>query len=193
MAEAVVSAVGAGDTPVVDIASGRGFLVERLAKALDRPIVATDFSPTVLRRTRERFRRQGLADRVSFLAVDARCTPFADGSLPILTTYVGLENIGDSSAALTELRRVTGGALYWVATFYDDGDPNESAIRELGSTLSLRSDMQRTVRSAGWTPTTIASSHARVVPTPHGEVVDAGIDGIPVRETTAEWAALRLS
>lgn len=193
MADAVVSAIPEGSDPVVDIASGRGFLVERLAKALDRPIVATDFSPTVLRRTRDRFRRQGIDHRVSFLALDARRTPFADASLPTLTTYVGLENIGRPDGALTELRRVTDGTLYWVASLYEDGDPNEPAIRELESTLSLRSEAESAVAAAGWTLTRIASARARVLPTPHGEIVDAGIDGIPVDETTVEWAALALT
>jgi uncharacterized protein YbaR (Trm112 family) len=193
MADAVVSVIPSGSAPVVDVASGRGFLVERLARVLARPIVATDFSPTVLRRTQSRFRRQGLGDAVSFLAVDARRTPFADRSLPVLTTYVGLENIGEPEGALAELRRVSAGTLYWVASLYGAGDPNEPAIRNLGSTLSLRSEMQRAVTGARWTLTTVASSRARVRPTHHGELVDAGIDGIPVEETTVEWAVLALS
>jgi hypothetical protein len=176
---------------VVDIASGRGFLVERLAHAGDRPVVATDFSISALRRSRKRFSVLGLGEQVSYLAVDARCTPFADAGLPLLTTYLGLPNLEEPGPAVGELRRITAGSFYAVSCLYEDGDPNEPAIRALGTPLALRSELLGAMESAGWRVEIAEHCPARMAPTPRGEIIDAGIDTIPEVETVADWVLLR--
>ena len=67
--------------PVVDLASGRGYLVEKIATQLNRPVVATDFSLSVLQRDRKLFQFLGIDSQVSLLAYDARLTPFKDGAV----------------------------------------------------------------------------------------------------------------
>src|SRR5262249_50138157 len=79
--------------PVVDLATGRGELVEALAREHRCPIIATDFSPRILRRDRRLLEFLGLYDQVSLLAVDARRTPFKNGAVATLTTNLGLPNI----------------------------------------------------------------------------------------------------
>ena len=92
--EFVLKWLSTTDVPIVDLASGKGYLVARLIRELQRPIVVTDFSPTILRRNRHYFESFGLYDAwVSLLAFDARRTPFKDGAVKILTTNVGLPNI----------------------------------------------------------------------------------------------------
>ena len=75
---------------MVDLASGRGELVEKLLSHLACPVTATDFSLTVQRRNRRRFRHLGLDARLSLLVVDARQTPFRDGAVPVMTSNLGL-------------------------------------------------------------------------------------------------------
>lgn len=192
-AAALVTSLPVSDGPIVDIASGRGFLVERLARGLDRPIVATDFSVTALRRARRRFVTLGLDGRGSFLAIDARRTPFRDGSLPTLTTYVGLQNIDGVESALRELNRVTSGTLYAISTFYGDGDPNTERIRGIGATFCLRSEALTLLADTGWEATIAQSCSARALPTPVSEILrGATIDTLPSVETTTEWVLLEL-
>ena len=66
----VLQRVAGSGEPVIDVASGQGHLVERLARHTQRPVVATDFSPRVLRRNRRWFQFLGLYDRLSLLAFD---------------------------------------------------------------------------------------------------------------------------
>jgi uncharacterized protein YbaR (Trm112 family) len=58
--EYVLEQVAGIKGPIIDLASGRGDLVEEMAQRLDRPIVATDFSPHILRRDRKRLEARGL-------------------------------------------------------------------------------------------------------------------------------------
>ena len=116
--EYVTNRVSIQDGPIIDLASGRCYLVEQLAQELSRPIVATDFSPRILRRDRRFFQFLGLADRVSLLAFDARCTPFNDGAVKTMTTNLGLANIEEPGRLLDELRRVISGELSAIMFFW---------------------------------------------------------------------------
>ena len=55
----VIERLSSGTGPVVDLASGAGALVEEIARRLTRPVVATDFSPSILRRDRIRVLSSG--------------------------------------------------------------------------------------------------------------------------------------
>ncbi len=60
--------------PIIDIASGKGYLVEKLLKETKNYVVATDFSPTILARNKEYYKYKGLYNRLSLIAFDARKT-----------------------------------------------------------------------------------------------------------------------
>ncbi len=85
----VIAQLSASSGPIVDLASGRCYLVETLANRLQRPVVASDFSPTVLRHNRHRLEHSGVYEAVSLLAFDARHTPFKTGCITALTTNPG--------------------------------------------------------------------------------------------------------
>jgi hypothetical protein len=148
----VIAQLAATSGPIVDLASGRCYLVETLANRLQRPMVATDFSPTVLRHNRHRLENSGVYDAVSLLAFDARRTPFKAGSVATLTTNLGLPNIEAPGALLTELRRIVAGVFLAISHFYAESDEaNASAIRaaQLDTLLYKRSALQQ-YRVAGW-------------------------------------------
>jgi ubiquinone/menaquinone biosynthesis C-methylase UbiE len=182
-----VELVAEGDGVVVDVATGRGTLLERLLET-GRPLVATDVSPTVLRRVEQRF---GDA-RISYVATDARSLPFADAEIPTLTTYVGLGNVPDTEALLRELRRV-GRELGAVHQFYrDDGSENAEAIRAGGFAGALfRNELLASAERAGWTVEIEAERTVVASPTPDSLLVPGlRVDGIPVAETEATWCVL---
>ena len=183
----VVELVRAGEGQVLDVATGRGTLLELLLREGERPLAATDVSPTVLRRVRERLGD----DRIDYVAADAHELPFADGSIPTLVSHLGLANV--PATALAELRRV-GRTLFVTHVFYPEDDAeNRAAAREAGlERLLLRSAALEALSDAGWNPTVEAEREVRAGPTPESALVPGvRIDGIPVVETTATWCVLR--
>lgn len=189
----VVEQLSNSSEVIVDLASGRGYLVEELARNLENLIVATDFSPRVLRRDRNYLEHFGLYDRVSLLAFDARLTPFRDKSVQTLTTNLGLPNIEHHEKLLPELRRIVVGSFLAVSHFYpEDDDINARALQEFGldSLLYRRSALSH-FSSAGWQVKIANSCAGTAQPTPKGVILEgAGIDGFPVAETTLEWCVL---
>lgn len=191
--EYVVNLVAQHEGPIVDLASGRGRLVERLARLPDRTVVASDFSPRVLRRNRRWLKQLGLDNRVSLLAFDARRTPFRDKALPLLTSYVGLPNIESPGELLVELRRIVAGLFVAVSHFYPpDDEANGRALRQAGlDELLFKEQALARFAGSGWQVDVANSCHSLARPTPKGVVIEgAGIDGLPVADTVLEWCVL---
>ena len=189
----VIERLSASDDPIVDLASGRCHLVEKLIRKLKQPIVATDFSLRVLRRDRQWLECFGLYDRVSFLAFDARRTPFKDGAVETLTTNLGLPNIEKPGSLLKELRRIVAGTLLAISHFFPEGDQaNAEVIRKSGlETLLYRRTALQCFTEAGWQVEMANRCVGRAHPTPTGVVLEgARIDGLPVVDTRLEWCVL---
>jgi len=182
----------AGAPWVVDVASGRGALVERLARAGFR-VLATDISPVAMVRLRARLIGLGLGGRVDCIACDAAALPFGDGRVPAVTSHLGLQNIANPEGALRELRRVSHGPMRLVGHAYPADDvTNGDALRQLGyAHVADRSVLETLLADAGWTATFPEVCHASGAPTPVGEVIDGGVvDGFPVAPTTLSWYLL---
>jgi len=189
----VAKVVSSGSAPIVDLASGRGYLVERLAREATCPIVATDFSPRILRRDRRFFQFLGLADRVSLLAFDARRTPFKDGAVKTMTTNLGLANIEEPGKLLDELRRVISGELSAIMSYFPDDDAaNRAATEKLGiSSFMFKDSTLRLFDKAGFDVELKNVRSGRALPTPTSDLLEgAGIDALPVAETELEWCTL---
>lgn len=188
----VIDYLSSSDGPIVDLASGAGALVEEMARKLTRPVVATDFSPTILRRDRVRLDHFGLYDRVSFLAFDARQTPLKDGVIETMTSNQGLSNITEPGPLLKELRRVVAGDFLAISHFYDEEDHvNAEMIWELKlETLLYRSAAIAAFRDAQWDIEIVNAYSAPAKPTPRSSLLGAGIDGMPVTETMLEFCVI---
>ncbi len=175
--------------PVVDLACGRGGLLEVLARRLTCPIVATDFSPRVLRRNRRWLETLGLYDRVSLLAFDARRTPFKTGALNTLTTYLGLPNIEDADRLLHELRRIVSGRFLAISYFLPEQNRAENNANY--SPLLFRHMALERCKEANWQVELVNVCEALAQPTPQGVLLKgAQIDGMPEVETILEWCVL---
>ncbi len=189
----VVDKLAGGEGPIVDLASGRGYLVEALLAGTSRPLVVTDFSATVLRRNQRWLQSVGLIDRVSLLAFDARRTPFKDRAVDTLTTNQGLPNIENPGDLLAELRRVMAGTFYAISHFYPEDDaPNREVLESFGLDLLLYEHSARAAfEKAGWHLQAANRCTAPAHPTPKGEVIAGGaIDGLPVETTMLDWCVL---
>jgi uncharacterized protein YbaR (Trm112 family) len=189
----VVEWLSTTEGPIVDLASGLGYLVEKVVRELKRPIVATDFSPSVLRKNRRWLENSGLYNYVSLLAFDARRTPLKDGAITTLTTYVGLPNIQEPGNLLVELRRIVAGVFLAISQFFPEEDEaNAKAIHEakLDALLYRRTALGH-FAEAGWKVEVKNTCVGEAHPTPPSVVLNgARVDGLPVANTNLEWCVL---
>lgn len=179
--------------PILDIACGRGYLVERLANLPDRVIIATDFSPRVLRRNRAYWSASGLSDQVTLLACDARRMPFKPGAVSVMTTNLGLTNISDPHLLLPELRRICGGVFLAVTFFFAPEDALHAQVLRQNQTeaLAFRDSALAQFAAAKWQAQVAAHCTGLAKPTPASVILDgARIDAVPVTETTLDWGVL---
>jgi hypothetical protein len=191
--EYVAQQVSSQKQPVIDLASGRCQLVEKLARQGIQPIVATDFSPRVLRQDRRRLDFLGLYANVSLLAFDARRTPFREGSIEILTTNLGLSNIEQPGALVRELRRILGGAFSAVCHFFPEEDvANRQTIERLGlSPFLYRRSALAQFEPPLWHVGVANARFGKARPTSPGQLLEgAGIDALPAAETVLQWCVL---
>jgi len=94
---------------VVDIATGRGMLLNRLAKNAKNEfnLVCTDLSFVVLKADREKIKKHNPKIKVSFIACDATNLPFLDNSYDLVLSLMGISNMGDLIPnALLETHRI---------------------------------------------------------------------------------------
>jgi uncharacterized protein YbaR (Trm112 family) len=181
------------DGPIVDLASGRGYLVERIARELKRPVIATDFSLSILRRDKAFFEFLGLSEYVSLLAFDARLTPFRDGSIGTMTTNLGLPNIEQPGRLLEELHRILEGDLLAISHFFPAEDmANRRLIEEISlDALLYRESAVEHFRAAGWDLQIENTCVSAAEPTPESVIFEgARADGLPVAPTELEWCVL---
>lgn len=189
----LINEVSQSDSPIVDLASGECELVKRMLKDLPNSIVVTDFSPSVLVRNRKWLMEQGLYDRVSLLAFDARQTPFATDSISLLTTHVGLQNIQNPGKLLEELCRIVNGKLLAVSNFYPEDDKeNGAVIEESGlAELCYRDRLLEHFHNAGWAVEVKNSYSIKTNASPTGIVLEgAKVDLLPACNTYLEWCIL---
>ncbi len=189
----VINELSSGEDPIVDLASGRCYLVEKLAAKIKRPIVATDFSIRVLKQDRKRLEFEGLYDQVSLLAFDARRTPFKDSVVEIMTTNLGLPNIEDPGTLLKGLRRVVRGSFLAISYFFPEDDKrNAEEIYKLKlETFMYRRTALENFSNANWQAEVKNVCVGKALPTPTSVLIE-GLrnDALPASETELEWCVI---
>lgn len=189
----VLEVVSGREGPIVDLASGRGYLAERLVRELGRPVVVTDFSPAVLRRNRGYFQSIGLYEQISLLAFDARRTPFRDGAVNTLTTNLGLPNIEEPGNLLRELRRIVSGVFLAISHFYPEDDAENAQVIESAGLKEMlyKESAVSQFKSAGWEIEVDNECVGPARPTPVSAIIEGlRIDGLPAAETMLAWCVL---
>lgn len=190
----LVDLIPENDLPVVDVASGRGTLLEPMVQRELPFVVSTDFSARILRRNRRRLQQRGITDSISYLVMDARKTPFRDRSVPCLVSHMGLANILDgASDALLELRRICSGSFLFTHAFCKPDDPvHAPMLRRHGYPLAFLEDGLQALSRAGWAVDIIIQKRVPVRPTPSSTIVpEAAIDAFPLDDTEFDYALLR--
>lgn len=115
--DAIVSEMADRNCKVIlDLASGRGLLLTKLATNLedDVHIISIDLSAFVLKYDYQKFKKIAPGKKISYLACDATNLPLKDCVVDMATTYGGFSNmLGCAGEALQEAHRVlkSGGVL----------------------------------------------------------------------------------
>lgn len=181
------------EVPIVDIASGRCLFAEELVLKTENPIVITDLSPRILRRNGDYFRMLGKYDRVSFVAMDAHYTPFRSGAVKTMTTFVGMNNIGNGDKLLQEMKRILSGDFYGIHDFFpDDDSENAGVIRNAQlDRLSFKESALACFASSGLNISIENSIATYEKPSEPGKIIPGiRVNAIPASEMTTEWCTL---
>jgi len=189
----VVEAFKGKDSPIVDIACGKGYLLEKLLRETNNLIIGTDFSPTILERNRTYYRFIGLYERLSLVAFDARRTPFKDNAIECMTSNLGLQNIEKPGSVIKEMSRITKGSFVPVMQFIDKNDKTHMELfEEYGvGAYATRENALSVFEESNMSVTIENSYMANVEPTPKGVIIEGvGVDGFPVEKTTYEYCVI---
>jgi demethylmenaquinone methyltransferase/2-methoxy-6-polyprenyl-1,4-benzoquinol methylase len=113
-----------GARRVLDVCSGTGDLAIEIRRRGAVRVVATDFSPAMLRIGAQKAARKHLEDAVRFQAADTLRLPFRDGAFDACAAAFGLRNLCDPARGLMEMTRVTrpGGRVV-ILEFTRPGNP----------------------------------------------------------------------
>jgi demethylmenaquinone methyltransferase/2-methoxy-6-polyprenyl-1,4-benzoquinol methylase len=95
---------------VLDVATGTGLLAADFADAMSKDglVVGVDLTLSMLRTARQRLRRKGLDDRVSWVLARAENLPFKDDSFGSASISLALRNVSDARVTFREMSRTTG-------------------------------------------------------------------------------------
>ncbi len=126
----VASLKGCGDDVCLDLCTGTGALIPRLAQRFER-VVGADISPEMLAVGRKRWQSVTTCE---WIEADAQAMPFADASFDAITVAYGVRNLPDPSRGLREMWRVCreGGCL----AVLEFGQPSNRLWRALFSFYS---------------------------------------------------------
>jgi demethylmenaquinone methyltransferase/2-methoxy-6-polyprenyl-1,4-benzoquinol methylase len=94
--------------PILDVCTGTGDLALAYWRSSDRrtQIMATDFCHPMLVLARQKSRRAGADQQISWLEADTQQLPFQDDLFQIVCVAFGLRNVSDTDGGLREMTRV---------------------------------------------------------------------------------------
>lgn len=92
---------------ILDVATGTGDFALLTAKDLEpERLIATDLSEGMMDVGREKVKKEGLENVISFQKEDCMNLSFDEGSFDLVTVAYGVRNFQDLDKGLTEMRRV---------------------------------------------------------------------------------------
>ncbi len=120
---------------VVDIASGRGMLLTKLAAHLNNPVnlIATDLSFEVLMYDRLKLKKINPFLRANYIACDATALPFVEECADVTVSFYGIANmLGIVEHGISESARITkpGGKLLNASMLVKEGSAGIALVKQ---------------------------------------------------------------
>lgn len=140
---------------ILDWPTGSGYCLHYLAKQANPNaiIVSLDINFRGLASIKPYYEKHGLADRMLFVAADARKMPFKDGVFQSVTAWGGICEIENAGAGFCETHRVLepDGRFGASGDQYKEGSPSmEVAVKTGVSSLVLRKNLESTMTDIGF-------------------------------------------
>ena len=182
---------------VLDIASGLGSLANKLFASTKFDIIVSDISYFVLR---DSYKSLSVAknNRLTKMAFDAAASPFRDGSVDVITTCYGLQEIPSPKSALKECYRICNNKFYAIATFSPEDDKEAYRIKKETYKLSdevimanRKDSCMDFIRETGFTVRCENSKSVFAPKAPRSEFIPGfGFDALPIVDSTVEFCTL---
>ena len=99
---------------IMDVATGTGdFAIQACQTLHPQELIGTDISEGMMNVGREKVKKEGLSEKISFAREDCTSLSFADNRFDAITVAFGIRNFEDLDKGLSEMYRVlkTGGHL----------------------------------------------------------------------------------
>lgn len=98
---------------ILDVATGTGDLAIALTRLKPEKIIGIDIAEKMLEIARQKIRKRGLDEIISFRKSDAERIPFSNQSFDAVTVAFGVRNYEDLRKGLSEMKRVLrpGGSM----------------------------------------------------------------------------------
>ena len=92
---------------MMDVATGTGdFAILACRKLQPAELIGTDISEGMMNVGREKVKKEGLSDKISFAREDCTSLSFADNDFDAITVAFGIRNFEDLDKGLSEMCRV---------------------------------------------------------------------------------------
>ena len=179
---------------IVDLASGPCTLVKEILYNTELKVVATDISMNIAKKTYESLVNKGYDDQLTYLVFDSRKSPFRTNTIPILTSFYGLQNIEEPGNILSELSRISSGELYSVCSLCsEDDEANLGILQKFGlEEMYLKKEYKKQFSNNGFSVEILNPIFAKTSPTPRDKIIKhAIIDGFPVAEAIFEHCIIK--
>ena len=138
-----------------------------LAKNFSGLIVGTDVDEKPLRGVQRKTQRENVYGSVSLVVMDAKRMCFQDGSLSIVSSYFGFDNVPQASVAFRETARVLKqkGKVVFCSLWYPDGSKSMHIADEHGvGEIASESRLKKTLDIAGLIADQVEVSYSGVWP-----------------------------
>ena len=168
--------IGPG-TKLLDVASGAGVVAVSAARR-GAEVLATDFSPKMIERLRQRLIDDGVPE-VKTMAMDAHALDLPDGSMDVVTCNFGVMFFPDPVKCFNEMRRVLRSGGMAVVTTWGPSETN-------GLQMLMRDAIQRVLPDPHATaaPSAPDLSDAGFL---RGQLLSAGFASVEITTLSEPW------
>lgn len=189
-----------GAQRILELACGTGIVTRELVKTLREgaSLLATDLNPAMLEVAKSIAGGVGSDPRMRFESVDACTLPYGDGAFDLLACQYGVMFFPDKAGSMKEARRVLKPGGRYIFNVWDslEHNPIPRVVHEtLGEMFSAnppqflsqapygwsnRAEIERTVRSGGFTNVTIETVKFPSVGHTAQDVARGWVEGTPL-------------
>ena len=117
---------------IMDVATGTGdFAILACRELNPDELIGTDISEGMMNVGREKVKKEGLSDKISFAREDCTSLSFADNRFDAITVAFGIRNFEDLDKGLSEMCRVLKPGGHLVILELTTPLPHEATVRHL--------------------------------------------------------------